>query len=553
MRARGNRWGLLVLPAVVFLAIVFVYPTLEILLRSVTYFDSPQSSGLDNFLWFFETDVNLTVLWRTLWSAGVVTAVCLGLGYPYAYLMTVVGDRLRMVLLGVIVASTIMSLLVRSYAWVILLQAGGPIGDLFALLGLGRPALAGTLTGALIAMCQVLLPLMILPLYAVMRGIDRRLVTAAASLGASPARAFRKVYLPLSLPGVLAGTLLVFVMTMGFFVTPTLVGSPSSALISQLIESSVSRSLAWGHAGAISVVVMVLTLAMLVVVRRGSARRPDLAGTQVGRAESSNEKRRVARLPLYAIGALVAAFASLPVLVVVPISLAADRSLVFPPDGVSLQWYENLFTDPQWYDSIVTSLRVGVITTLLATVLGAAAAFGLVRGRFPGRGVIEGLILAPMVVPLVIFGVGVYAVFLDWKLVGSDVGFVLAHSVLALPFVVVAVQGALTTFDRRLESAAQSLGAPPHRVATRVTMRILAPAIATGALFAFVESFDETVASLFLADSYNRTLPVQMYNGVSRQTDPTVAAASTVIVAATLAVLLLFAVLQRRRSRALAR
>ena len=158
----------------------------------------------------------------------------------------------------------------------------GPINDVLATLGFGRVELAGTTAGVVIAMAQIFAPLMILPLYANMQGIDRRLLGAAQSLGASPFSAFRRAYFPLSLPGILAGSLLVFVLTLGFFITPTLVGSPQNALVSQLVVTQVDQLLAFGRAGAMSVILLAITLLLVAVVALGSRRRVDLASGHGG-------------------------------------------------------------------------------------------------------------------------------------------------------------------------------------------------------------------------------------------------------------------------------
>ena len=529
----ANAWALLALPVVCFLLLFFAYPPLEILSRSVRDFSGAETSGLDNFVWFFQTDVNMTVLVRTAWVSAAVTLACLVLGYPFAYFMTIATRRVRLALLVIAIVANVTSLLVRSYAWVIILQTNGPVNYALSLLGLGSLDLAGTTFAVVLSLTQILLPLMILPLYANMRGIDRRLMAAAKSLGASPIRAFRSAYLPLSVPGIAAGSLLVFVLSVGFYVTPTLVGSPTNALMSQLIVNQIAQLLAWGHAGAISVVLLVMTLLLLFLLRALQGRMPSLSATQA--AQPPREQTGASVLSASGLTSLaVAAFLVVPMLVVFPISFSGQRSLLFPPPGFSVQWYANLFTNPEWYGSMLMSVRVALLTTVAATILGTCAAFSVVRGRFPGRSFLQPLVLAPMIVPLVITGVGIYAAFLEWQLIGSTAGFVSAHTVVALPFVLVPVVAGLETFDPRLESAAASLGARPSTVARRITLPIVLPSALTGAFFAFVTSFDETVISLFLATAGARTLPVQMYVGMTRQTDPTVAAASSLVALATL-------------------
>lgn len=546
-----NRAALLVVPLVVFLGVFYVYPTFEILVRSVTHFSGTEVSGLDNFRWFFDTPVNLTALWRTLLTAAAITALCLLVGYPYAYAMTIASGRVRALMIGIVLLAAATPFMVRNYSWLILLQDNGPVNDALAALGVGRIELVGHISGAAIAMVHLLAPAVILPLYATLRGIDRRLLDAAAALGASPRRAFVRVYLPLSLPGMLAGALLAFVLTLGFYVTPTLLGSPSEALVSQLIVAQISQLLSWGHAGAMSVVLLVVCFGVLGVVSgllRRAVHMPAGGATQPrASGEAPDHRTRRGRIALGAVTVLIALWLIAPLFVVIPESFNGARSLAFPPESWSTQWYSNFFSDPEWQSALRTTLEVAALVTVLATAIGSAAAFGLVRGRFPGKGFVGGLTIAPIVVPFVIFGIGVYSVFLTWHLVGTLQGFVVAHTALALPFVVVAVVAGVQGLDERLEDAAGGLGAGRLHTFTRVTLPLLLPSILTGAVFAFLTSVDEIVVSLFISSSTERTLPVQMYNSITSEIDPTIAAASTMLLALTTLLLLVFAGLTLKR------
>lgn len=252
----------------------------------------------------------------------------------------------------------------------------------------------------------------------------------------------------------------------------------------------------------------------------------------------------LSRVALRVFAVLVAVWLLAPVLVVVPLAFAGTKSFVFPPETWSTQWFDELVTDPEWRDALLTSLRVAGFTVVLSAVLGTAAALGLQRSRLRGLVVLRGLLVAPMVVPVVITAVGIYAVFLPRKLLGTDLGFVLAHTALAMPFVVIAVTTSLTALDRRLEDAAASLGASPVTTFFTVTLPLIRPGLLAGSVFAFIASFDELVVSLFLASPVKNTLPVQMYDSLE-QINPTIAAASTFFLAVTTAVLCLALFLNR--------
>lgn len=244
----------------------------------------------------------------------------------------------------------------------------------------------------------------------------------------------------------------------------------------------------------------------------------------------------------------VAAFLVAPTLVLIPMSFSSGRALAFPPPGWSLRWYANLFGEPVWRFASATSVQVAVLTALLATVLGTAAAFGLERGRFRGRRLTNALVLSPMIVPLIIVAIGMYAVFVGWGLLGSVAGLVLGHAVLALPFVVINVGASLRMMDRDLETASLGLGAGPLRTFWHVTLPVILPGVLAGALFAFITSWDEVVVAIFLTNPLVNTLPALMWEQVRTQIDPTVAAAANVLTVLT-TTLLTGWLLVRRRAR----
>ncbi|RUW00259.1 MULTISPECIES: ABC transporter permease [unclassified Mesorhizobium] len=245
------------------------------------------------------------------------------------------------------------------------------------------------------------------------------------------------------------------------------------------------------------------------------------------------EMKPLTRVVLALVCLLVAIWLVAPTLVVVPMSFNGNKSLSFPPQGFSWQWYENFVTNPEWSTSFLNSLKVASIVAVLATVLGTLAAFGLDRMKARPANLLRMLMLTPMVVPGVVLAIGIYAVYLDARLVGTLLGFVLAHTILALPFVLIAVSANLEVFDRRLETAAASLGAGALTTFRTVTLPLILPGILSGLLFAFATSFDEIIVSLFITNPYLKTLPVQIFSSITRDADPTVAAVGTILLCAT--------------------
>ncbi|HEX3954860.1 MAG TPA: ABC transporter permease [Stellaceae bacterium] len=257
--------------------------------------------------------------------------------------------------------------------------------------------------------------------------------------------------------------------------------------------------------------------------------------------------------PVWIVTGLVLLFLALPMFVVIPISFSANIYLKFPPDNLSLRWYAAYFGAHNWLQATIFSLEVAAAVTVLATVLGTTAAFALVRARFPGKQLVYVLLLSPLIVPTIITAIAVYFLFARLHLIDSWAGLVLAHTILAIPFVTVILTTSLSGFDIALERAALGLGARPWYALRRVTLPIVAPAIATAALLAFLTSFDEVVIAIFIAGTRATTLPKKMWEGIWLEITPEIAAASTIVVAFTVVLFVAIELLQRRNERLIGR
>jgi len=264
LRRRLSTPWLLLVPACLYLLLAFVLPLARVLVLSV----SDPTLSLAHYRRVFTTPLYLRVLATTFRTSLLVTLACLALGYPLAYVMARRGGRLAALLLTMVGMSFWTSFLVRTYAWMVILGANGPLTALARLLRLAPPQVLFTTAASTLGMTHILLPYMVMALYAVMKKIDTSHLRAAASLGAPPGRAFRHVFLPLSLPGVVNGCLLVFTLCLGFYVTPVLLGSPRDMMISQLIAQQVEELLAWGFASALSVVLLAATFVVLALYTR---------------------------------------------------------------------------------------------------------------------------------------------------------------------------------------------------------------------------------------------------------------------------------------------
>jgi len=245
---------------------------------------------------------------------------------------------------------------------------------------------------------------------------------------------------------------------------------------------------------------------------------------------------------------LALVFLALPIIIVVALSFSSASYLTFPPPAFGVRWYRAYLSSREWLDSTWLSIAVASSVVVIATTLGTLAALGLRHLTGAVRTAIGALILSPLIVPGIVVAIGIYYVFATFRLVSTALGLVLAHTCLAVPFVVTSVSVSLAGLDRRLEQAALSLGATPTGTFRQITLPLIVPGVLVGALFAFVTSFDELIVTLFLSGSGAITLPRRMWDDLRFAIDPTIAAVSTLTIALSAALLLGAHVLRQRQA-----
>jgi putative spermidine/putrescine transport system permease protein len=263
-RANIGAWSL-VAPAMIFITVLFVVPLIEVIVISFT----EPAVSLANYREFFSAELYSRVLFNTFITSFLVTVICLVLAYPLAYVIVRFGGKLAMLLLLVVAMSFWTSFLVRTYAWLVILGSKGPVVKTLSWLGYDpTPQVLFNQFASVLGMVHILIPYMVMSIYAIMRKIDPSHLRAAASLGAPPFTAFRTVFFPLSLPGVVNGCTLVFIICLGFYVTPVLLGGPRDQMIAGLIGEQIEELLEWGFASAMAVVLLVTTMVLLWLYNR---------------------------------------------------------------------------------------------------------------------------------------------------------------------------------------------------------------------------------------------------------------------------------------------
>lgn len=543
LQNRPSAAGLvLVAPAVLYLTALYLLPLSQVLLRSIT---QPQLD-FGNYVKLFTTPVYWQSFVVTFRISAIVAVVCLILGYPVAILLTRISAGWRVVAFACILVPYWTSALVRTYAWTVILQRRGVVNSLLMQAGLiDTPLqLSYTTIGTIIGNVHILLPTMILTLYAGMHRIDRSLVTAARTLGATPFRAFTLVYLPLSVPAIVAATTLTFVASLSSYIIPALLGGRKDLFVAQLIDQQVNQMLDVGFASAIAMVLLVACI----VISIAYTRIIHVQGGRSGEHDAAPPKEALTpfgRLAAF-YGAIVLVFLVLPTFVLIPLSFSSARYLTFPPPGYSLQWYESYLQNPAWIEATWRSFRIGLSSAACAAALGTLAALGLSRIEGMARYMLFTLMLSPLLMPNIIYALGIYQAYSSLGLIGTETGLTLAHSVLGMPYVLITVSAALSHRDVQLALAARTLGAGPVWAFSLVRFPLIRRSVLVGALLAFIASFDEVIIAIFVSGARATTLPKMMWDGVTNEVNPTISAVSALMIAVSLTLIVVSAIASGR-------
>ena len=576
-------------PAVLFLLLLFVYPTA--LLVGLSAVDVDGNITVSHYARLFDQGLYTKVLLITLKVAAWTTTFAIIAGYPVAYLLANVRSSLRNTLIIWVLLPFWTSFLVRTFAWLVLLGRKGAINDLLIAVGiLDYPIkIIYNFTGVMIGMVHALMPLCVLTMLAVMENIDTNLTKAAGTMGARRGQSFWRIYFPLSLPGVAAGGLLIFVTSLGFFITPALLGGARDTMIVQLIMFQIDSMLNWGFAGAISMLLLGTVLLIFFFYNRWLGLSTLSGGTQ-GKATSSDTKRRVglgtrfgngvlnglgeicaglgafydklvkrdparsradySRRSLWVVAGIVIVFLAAPTFFIIPVSFTEEGFLTWPPKGFSLQWYETLLADNSPYPAaFLRSVLVALFAGFFAMLIGVPAAFMLVRKQFFGKSVIFAFLVSPIITPHIILAVSLFYLFARLHLIGTYLGLILGHTVITMPYVIVTVMAVIKNYDLRLDQAAWTLGAGKLKTLWFVTFPIIKGGLIAAFMFAFIISFDELTMAIYLTGGEFATLPKHMWVDAIMRVNPTLAAVATLMLLFMTAIILVSEFLRRRSVR----
>jgi putative spermidine/putrescine transport system permease protein len=549
-RRPGALW--MTLPGLVYLLAFLLLPCLRLLSLSVEDADTGAYT-LSAYRHAFGVSVYTRVLSTTFAVAAETTALCLVLGYPLAYWLSGQPPRRQRLLALLVLFPFWTSALVKNFVWLVLLGRNGVVAETLRAVGFAHPPdLLFSRATVVFAMVHTMLPLAVVSMLPTMGQIDRGLPRAASTMGASGIQAFWRVFFQLSMPGVAAAGLLVFIGSLGFFITPALLGGPQDTMLGQVIIQQIEAQQNWQFGAALSAMMVASALLTCFVYDRlfglstmsggGGNAHPNanrlvrrcgmklLALTADGfdaLSRALGQPRLGWLLPVYAW--LLIAMLLLPILAFIPMAFTSSNFLSFPPPGYGLRWLRAYFESEVWITATLRSFGIGFASACLTLLIAAPAALGVARSSSRLAGSVFMLFLAPIVIPSIVIAVGLFYLFAAIGLVATDLGITIGHTVTGIPLAFVILLAVLRSHDWRLNQAAATLGANRPRVFLRVTMPLIKGGLFAAFIFAFLNSFEELTVAIFIGGGLKTTLPRQMWDDVLLQVNPTLAAASLVV------------------------
>jgi len=549
MRGVGQ---VLSLPVTLWLLVAFAAPMGVVVLLSLHEFPSPfgpviQAPSLAQYGLILSDPFYLSVIAETVGLGLAVTAISAVLAYPLAFWLARMPSRWRALAFAVILIPLLTNVVVRSLGIILLLAPKGLLNSAIGLFGIAPfETMLFTHGAVIVALAQVFMPFMVLALYDSLQNTSPSVNEAAQSLGASPALRFLTVDLPLSLPGLRAGIIVVFLMASTSFVSATLLGGKQVWTIGMLILREAITNLNGAMASALALVMTLVCLLFIVmttwVMNRFMGWRNGAPGTPV-----------TLPAPLVAVIDIVGPWLSRVLLAIsvglllLPLVLVCVQSFNDVPlataagfEGFTLHWYREVLVVGNYASAFWISVQLALVSIIIAIALALPAAFALARYPFAGRGLLLAFWMLPLTLPGVAIAVGMLKLLQVYVMIPAFAGLTAMHVVVILPFVITLLTTSVLTLDRAQEEAAESLGAPPLRRFVLITLPALTPGLFAAGIVGFLMSFGEVTVTSFLATARMTTLPVRIYSEATFALEPTAHAISALlIVITTLALALL--------------
>ncbi len=575
---------LLLAPSTIMLLLAFFVPIVYLFALCV-YHGIPGSGlidysnpNMDNFVRFMDP-YNLKVLLRTLRIAFMATVVALVVGYPIALSMTKGSNAKKGIMLALLLTPLVTNVVARTLGLMIIFGNNGPVNQVIKMLGFSGIKFLGEEFGIVLGLVQVYTPYMVLSIKAVLENTNFNLQEAARDLGCSKWQAFCKVILPLSMPGVVAGSLFVFLLSFSSYITPKLMGKGGIMTMSMYVYQQGMGLMDWPFAAAVAIILLLVSLVLVTLYNKMTSRIErmndrtgiyrnanytnawhqfttkikdffyDIYASIMRRLEKSDGMRKflagcstgfekVGTVLVKVLVVLGIVFIICPLPIVIISSFTEANLVYFPPQGFSLKWYIGLANKTEYLKSFFVSLRLAFFAVGVALVFGTMVAVSLTRFKFRFTNALRTFFLSPLMVPGVIFGLAAvrFAARIGWN--ASFRALLFVHIIICSTYVIRTVLSSLIGFDASIEEAARDLGASPWQTFWKITFPIIRPSIIVAGLFSFITSLDETTVSVFLVGGQSVTLPVRIFSQLEYGLEPTITAISSLLVIFALIILL---------------
>lgn len=564
----------LISPGLIILSIGFFIPF--IMLFSISFFRGIPGSGLidrtftlDNYTRFIDP-YYFRVLLLTFRIALATTLLSLLLGYPMAIMINKARGILKTILLVTTLTPLLTNVVARTLGLMIVLGRHGPINQLLGVVNIPQINFLSSELGIIIGLTQVFMPYMVLSVNSVLSNIDFTLQEAARDLGSSPIGAFWKIIFPLSVPGIIAGSLFVFLLSFSSFVTPRLLGGGQIMVMTMLIYQQAMSLLNWPFAAAIALILLLFTIIIVTaystIASSGELREDDSKKNKSKMSTYWLILRSKYRDILYSINSVISRkffklasfnkielafskvfnfispaiftliiisiiiFIILPLPLVILSSFSESSRVAFPPSSYSTRWYTGLLDRPEYIRSFLLSLRLAFLSMVISLIVGTLAGLGLSRYNFAGKEIIRSIFLSPLMVPAVIIGIALLRFLVEIRQTATFQGLLIAHLVLTSAYVVRTITSSLVGFDNNLHDASRDLGATAFHTFRTITLPLIKPGLIVAAIFSFITSLDETTVSIFITGGRTITLPVRIFSQLEYGLDPTVTAISSLLI-----------------------
>ncbi|MCW4459937.1 iron ABC transporter permease [Microbacterium sp. MPKO10] len=479
---------------------------------------------------FFTSTSRLAAVGETFLIAALSAVISTVIAVPTAYgLHRTKSSTWRFVGIFIVFAPLMTSVIARTYGWSLLLGQKGIVNWAVGLVGLPPLEMLYARPAVVIALVHIFLPFVVFPILSSLGQVDGALRDAAMDLGAKPWTTFRRVILPLILPGIIAGAQITFALSMSSFATPSLLGGGRVSVLATLVYSDVN-TVQWPMAAVTSIVLLVLAVIVLGLFTLAQ-RRAQVGGAQ-GVTAAPGEKGIKAGLGTWLVAVYV--FVLSPLVIIVISSFSSASYGAWPIPGWSTKWYTNLLSQDGLAEATYASVFIAIWSTVIVLIIGTMASVSFHRYRSLVLRGVSVLSLAPMVVPKVTIGLAAFLLLNVTGVLDGVAGIIAMHVVVTLPFVIIVVTSALSRTDATLDDAARDLGAGPLRAFRASTLFAIRPSLIAAGLFAFIVSFDEVDMTVFLLKPGQETLPVWMFTYMQKYQDPTLAALAALLIALSL-------------------